>query len=80
MSVYVDEVNKLRLTISVLDRDKDSLQAEVDEKAERLVLMEEELLLKVTSTGSLIKIKSTKKSKKVLQKKYCQKIKGKWLK
>ena len=54
MSVYVDEVNKLRLTISVLDRDKDSLQAEVDEKAERLVLMEEELLLKVTSTGSLM--------------------------
>ena len=45
---YPEEVIKLKSTISSLDREKDVLQMDMDEKTERLVQLEEELLLKVS--------------------------------
>lgn len=50
MAHYPEEISKLRLTISALDREKDNLQIEIDDKAEKLVQLEEELLLKVIKT------------------------------
>ena len=55
-----DEGNHMKATISSLDREKDSLQINVDEKAEKVANLNEELLLKVlerdfVNVGSFLK-------------------------
>lgn len=42
-----ETVNVLRSTISVLDKEKDSLQETVDEKTERIACLEDNLVNKV---------------------------------
>ena len=38
-----DEISRLKMTISALDREKDALQSTVDEKTERIALLTDEL-------------------------------------
>ncbi len=48
-----DEILSLRTTITALDREKDALQAVVDEKTEKVVQLEEALRAKDRSTQDL---------------------------
>jgi chromosome segregation ATPase len=41
-----DEVSRLRATIGALDREKDSLQAMIDDKTERLAMLDDEFKTK----------------------------------
>ncbi len=49
----LDEMTALRTTISALDREKDALQAAVDEKTEKVVQLEEALYAKERSATEL---------------------------
>lgn len=44
----LNEINQLRSTISVMDREKDSLQMTIDDKTERLAVLNEEIMVKVS--------------------------------
>ena len=46
LTINKDENNDLRSTASKLDREKDSLQINVDEKTEKMANLNEEILLK----------------------------------
>lgn len=46
-SKHKEEMAVLQKSISALDREKDALQDEVDEKTEKLVVLQEELYKKV---------------------------------
>ena len=48
-----DEITTLRATIAALDREKDVLQAAVDEKTEKLAQLEEALYAKDRGTNEL---------------------------
>ena len=48
-----DEITTLRATISALDREKDVLQAAVDEKTEKVAQLEEALFSKDRNTNEL---------------------------
>lgn len=54
-----DENCGLKTTVSQLDREKDNLQISVDEKAEKIANLNEEVILKVRNT-SLIFCKRTR--------------------
>ena len=43
-----NEINQLRSTITVMDREKDSLQMTIDDKTERLAGLNEEIMIKVS--------------------------------
>lgn len=48
-SEHKEDVAALQRSVSALDREKDALQDEVDEKTERLVALQEELSKKVAT-------------------------------
>lgn len=49
---HKEEVAFIQKSVSTLDREKDALQDEVDQKAEKLVVLQEELAKKVTIANS----------------------------
>lgn len=53
-SKHKEEVAVLQKSVSALDREKDALQNEMDEKTEKLVVLQEELYKKVAVTDKLI--------------------------
>lgn len=53
-SKHKEEVAVLHKSISALDREKDVLQDEVDQKTENLVVLQEELSKKVVMTNKLL--------------------------
>lgn len=53
-SKHREEVASLQKAISALDREKDALQDDVDQKTEKLVVLQEELSKKVRATTELI--------------------------
>ena len=62
-----DEISRLRNTLASLDQEKDALQASVEDKTERIVRLEEELITKVPSqscSAENFKMKKKKKEKK----------------
>lgn len=49
-SKHNEQLAALQKTICALDREKDALQDEVDQKTEKLLVLQEDLLKKVTNT------------------------------
>lgn len=52
-SKHREEVAVLQKSVSALDREKDALQDEVDQKTEKLVVLEEENAKKVVATSTV---------------------------